>query len=296
MRLVHLSDIHLWRYDWRPRRLLGKRAWGMLALARGRARRFRLERLADVVARVRSLEPDYTLITGDLTTTALPEEFDDALTALAPLLDDPDRVSVLPGNHDRYTPDAVRERRFETAFDAFLVSPHFPWIRHLDARTRLLALDPTRYHLTARGFLPPSQIEQADALLATLGPDPGRLIVACHYPAYAPPGYARQLAHKRLANQRDVRAWLATLPPHLYCCGHVHAAWAYAPPDLPTHLSLNAGAPLLRDPTGRTLPGFLEITLDADSVQATHHAWTGTAWTTTPLAHAPNFFRAAQSA
>ena len=72
MRIIHLSDIHVWRLAFNPLRLLGKRSVGFFELLRGRARRFRLERLADVVARVQGLNADHILITGDLTTTALP--------------------------------------------------------------------------------------------------------------------------------------------------------------------------------------------------------------------------------
>ncbi|MHC5544227.1 metallophosphoesterase, partial [Singulisphaera rosea] len=78
MRIVHLSDIHVWRYAFNPLRLMNKRAVGMLELVTGRARKFRLERLHEVVARVVGLAPDHILITGDLTTTALPDEFRDA--------------------------------------------------------------------------------------------------------------------------------------------------------------------------------------------------------------------------
>ena len=42
-----------------------------------------------LVERVDSLEPDHILITGDLTTTALPAEFRAARAALADWLDDP---------------------------------------------------------------------------------------------------------------------------------------------------------------------------------------------------------------
>ena len=52
--------------------------------------------------------------------------------------------------------------------------------------------------------------------------------------------------------------WLAGIGPHLYCCGHVHAAWAFQPPSLSNQICLNAGAPLMRDPTGLRQPGFLE--------------------------------------
>ena len=52
LRIVHLSDIHVWRYTLNPLRLMSKRAVGMVELLAGRARKFRLERLREVVERV----------------------------------------------------------------------------------------------------------------------------------------------------------------------------------------------------------------------------------------------------
>jgi 3',5'-cyclic AMP phosphodiesterase CpdA len=290
MRIVHLSDIHVWRYTWDPRRLVNRRLWGILELLRGRARRYRLERIEGVVERARGLDPDHVLITGDLTTTALPAEFLEVRRALEPLLADPLRTTLVPGNHDRTTGRSLRSRRFEQVFAAFLPAPTFPWLRRLGADTAILGLDPTRSRMSPRGVLPPEQLAAARALLAGAEGRPRRLIVACHYPVAAPPPYRRELEAKRLKNEAEVRAWVATLGPHLYCCGHVHAAWAYAPPDLPGHLSLNAGAPLLSDPTGLRLPGFLEIQLDGRGVTVIHHAWDGAVWMVVPLFHDPDFF------
>lgn len=293
VRIIHLSDIHVWRYAYNPVRLFSKRSVGIFELLIGRARKFRLERLGEVVTHVRGLEPDHLLITGDLTTTALPSEFAAARAALADLLTDPQRATILPGNHDRYTTGSVRGQKFERTFGAFMPAPTFPWLRHLDEETAILGLDPTRPHITASGYLPLDQLERARALIAGPSARPRRLIVACHYPLVAPPAYQRQLAAKRLKNDGEVRAWLAGIGPHLYCCGHVHAAWAFRPPELPDQLCLNAGAPLLRDPTGFHLPGFLAIDLDGDGVTVTHHAWTGSEWMANPLLQSPRFFEAA---
>jgi 3',5'-cyclic AMP phosphodiesterase CpdA len=290
MRIVHLSDIHVWRYTWDPRRLVGSRALGMVELLRGRARRFVLERLDEVVGRAKSLQPDHVLITGDLTTTALPAEFADAKRALGPLLDPPGRVTVVPGNHDRFTGRSWFSRRFEAEFGAFMPRTTFPWLRWLDGETAILGLDPTRMSLSPRGFLPASQLDEARALVSDPETRPRRLVVACHYPLVAPPPYEAELAFKRLKNDLQVRAWISTLGPHLYCCGHVHAAWAFTPPDLPDQLCLNAGAPLMSDPTGFRHPGFLEVLLDGPSVTVNHHAWTGHEWLVVPMVQNPGFF------
>jgi hypothetical protein len=112
---------------------------------------------------------------------------------------------------------------------------------------------------------------------------PKTLVIACHYPVAAPAAYEREHNRKRLDNEQAVRAWLAEIGPHLYCCGHVHAAWAFQPQSLPNQICLNAGAPLLRDRTGLRLPGFLEILIADGALTVIHHAWTGADWKAVPM-------------
>ena len=296
MKLIHLSDIHIWRYTWDIRRYLSSRVVGMIEQLRGRARQFPMDRLGAVVSRVMELEPDHILITGDITTTALPSEFREAKRVLGPLLSDPERVSIVPGNHDRTTGRSYRTRRFESVFGAYMPSLTFPWLRQLDPETAILGLDPTRPWFSAHGLLGEEQLRAARAITSDPDRRPRRLIVACHYPVAAPVLYQRELFNKRLNNDTAVRAWLAGIGPHLYCCGHVHAAWAFQPPSLPEQICLNAGAPLLVDPKGLRLPGFLEIILDGPAATVNHQAWMGTGWQAIPMLQNVSFAAAADRA
>jgi 3',5'-cyclic AMP phosphodiesterase CpdA len=290
VRIVHLSDIHFWQYAFNPLRLMSKRLAGMASLLAGRARRFRLAGVPRLVERVRRLEPDHILITGDLTTTALPDEFRAARRALAEWLGDPTRATVIPGNHDRYTWWAHRSRRFERFFGEFAPRHQYPWLRQIDPKTAILGLDPTQAAVTARGRLALSQLAEARGLVAEAGRRAARLIVACHYPVAVPDRYDHELASKRMLNARELRDWLATIGPHLYCCGHVHATWAHLPPEVPGQLCLNPGAPLLRAHSGRNRPGFLEIELNGRDVVVHHHAWTGEDWDVETLHEGVGFF------
>jgi 3',5'-cyclic AMP phosphodiesterase CpdA len=290
LRIIHVSDIHVWRYDFNPFHLLNKRVVGMAGLVVRRARKFRLERLHEVVEQIQRLEFDHLLITGDLTTTALPAEFFAARSALAPLLTDPKRVTILPGNHDRYTGVSVRSRLFERWFGDFAPAEHYPWLRLFDKDVAILGLDPTRAHVSASGWLPTQQLARARELLEDPEVRCRRLIVACHYPLAAPTTWEHELRSKRLTNAAELAHVLADLGPHLYCCGHVHAAWAFAPSDVPEQLCLNAGAPLLRDPIGHRPPGFLELTLVGPDVSVAHHYWDGESWSVRALHQAPAFF------
>jgi 3',5'-cyclic AMP phosphodiesterase CpdA len=289
LRIVHLSDIHFWQYTINPLRFLGKRSVGMASLLLGRASRFRIERIPELVKHVQKLRADHILITGDLTTTALPDEFRTARAALADWLGDPARATIIPGNHDRYTLHAHHSRRFERYFGGFSPQGSYPWLRRLDADTAILGLDPTRSGIGASGKLPPNQLIRARAILAAAGPIP-RLVIACHYPVAVPPRFEGEYAHKPLVNRAGLAQWLRTIGPHLYCCGHVHVAWAYRPDLIPGQLCLNAGAPLLRDKTGLRPPGFLEITLDGRNVVVDHHYWTGDGWDIRVLFEAGDFF------
>jgi 3',5'-cyclic AMP phosphodiesterase CpdA len=289
LRLVHLSDIHFWQYEFNPLRLLSKRLVGTASLLLGRARRFRLERAPELVKRVCSIGPDHILITGDLSTTALPGEFRAARSTLAAWLKDPARVTIIPGNHDRYTIRAHRSRRFEHFFGEFSPQRAYPWLRWIDDRTAILGLDPTQSGITARGRLSRQQLARAAQLLNESGRIP-RLIVACHYPAAVPPQYRHEFARKPLANARELVEWLATIGPHIFCCGHVHAAWAAQPPGIPNQLSLNPGAPLISDRSGRHPPGFLEVTLSGPDVSVVHHGWVDGEWIVRKLDERIDFF------
>jgi 3',5'-cyclic AMP phosphodiesterase CpdA len=268
---------------------LSKRLLGMSSLLLGRARRFRLERVPELVERVRSLGPDHILITGDVTTTALPAEFQAALGALKHLLDDAAKVTIVPGNHDRYTMRAHRSRRFEKFLGAFSPEEPYPWLRVLDSTTAILGLDPTRAGVSARGKLPRAHLRRARELIERAS-EITRLVIACHYPVAAPPEFERQYARKPLVNAIEVGEWLLTIGPHLYCCGHVHAMWAFQPPSIPNQLSLNPGAPLLFDRKSGQLPGFFEVLLERADVSVHHHAWTGEGWRETLVGQLRDFF------
>jgi 3',5'-cyclic AMP phosphodiesterase CpdA len=78
-----------------------------------------IQRLVDKAMRG---EADHVVLSGDLTALALDEEFEGARKALGRLVDDPGRVTVIPGNHDTFTPGSIAKKRFERWFEDLLVS------------------------------------------------------------------------------------------------------------------------------------------------------------------------------
>ena len=100
--LAHCSDPHLARPErLRPRDFLTKRLFGWLRWQLKRRREQDeglLTTLADDLQRMR---PDHIAVTGDLTHLGLPGE-GAAAGAWLRTLGPADRVTVVPGNHDRY--------------------------------------------------------------------------------------------------------------------------------------------------------------------------------------------------
>jgi len=95
--------------------LLGRRLFGAVNLVLLRHRVHSTEVVRAAVDAVAGQDVDHTVITGDLTNLALDEEFDLA-REVVDQLGGFTELTVVPGNHDYYAPDAVRARRFERWF------------------------------------------------------------------------------------------------------------------------------------------------------------------------------------
>ncbi len=103
--LGHLSDLHLAA---RPRlkELAGKRGLGFINWHRRRKFIHRGEVVDALTGDLKASAPDHIAVTGDLTNFSVPAEY---LRARAWLneLGAPSDVTVIPGNHDIYVPEAV---------------------------------------------------------------------------------------------------------------------------------------------------------------------------------------------
>jgi 3',5'-cyclic AMP phosphodiesterase CpdA len=290
MRLLHISDLHFWHIPRNPLRLAGKRLFGVGNLLLNRARKFRMGTMPALVARVREVQPDHVVITGDLTTTALEEEFQAADQALRALALEPASLTMIPGNHDRYTRRATNDRLFEKYFGRYAAHPAYPWLKWVGPDTAILALDacrPTR--ISARGTIGADQLEKAQALLDQAAPKIDRLLIACHYPVAVPAGVLDSHGHG-LRGREHLRKFLARQAPHLYFHGHIHTPWSFTPDLLPRTICLNPGAALKRNSGLDENASMLEIVLQNDDVEIRRHFLRGTTWEVEVLVCSIAFF------
>ena len=123
MKLGHISDLHVLEIrDVRPWDFVNKRLVGGTNLLVKRGRTHRTEVIDQALDRLVENGVDHIAITGDLTNLALPSEFAAARRVVDRIAGAPHAVSVVPGNHDYYTPGAEREYRFERTFAPYLQS------------------------------------------------------------------------------------------------------------------------------------------------------------------------------
>ena len=180
--LAHLSDVHLAPVPW-PRfaELDAKRALGLANWHRKRIRVHGREVVDALVADMAAQRPDHIAVGGDLVNIGLPGEIEAAavwLTRLGP----PDRVSVVPGNHDVYghfgnDPGIARWNAYMGGAGAF------PFVRQF-GRLALIGLNsavPTPV-FWASGRLGRTQLDAAASLLASLGAENVCRTVLIHHP------------------------------------------------------------------------------------------------------------------
>lgn len=218
--LAHLSDVHLplpERVDWRA--VLNKRALSLLSWRRKRHLVHRPEVLARLVEDMRALSPDLIAVTGDLTNLGLPTEYARARLWLE-TLGGPDRVMVIPGNHE-----ALVRGAWEAGAPAWRPwwqgddGGGFPWLRRREGLAIIgvssaVATPPAR----ATGRVGAAQLDRLGVLLAEARAEGLCRVVMVHHPPLAGTVKAR----KRLLDAPALCAVLAREGAELVLHGHSH--------------------------------------------------------------------------
>jgi 3',5'-cyclic AMP phosphodiesterase CpdA len=233
--LAHLSDVHLGPLPLVPLGLINaKRLAGALNWYRKR-QQVHLPKVADALVRdIIAQAPDHIVMSGDLTNLGLPEEITRGATWLSGL-GPPDRVSVVPGNHDIYS--AVRGRRLGVSALAPW-APHFasdpvggriagaqpfPYVRILGGgavRIALIGLNSAveTPPMIARGLLGSAQREAFARALDRARTEGLTRVVVLHHPPL--PGLTSD--HHALSDAAELQLILRQHGAELVLHGHTH--------------------------------------------------------------------------
>lgn len=196
MRFLHCSDVHITHDYFRsPLGPLGWRRWlALLELGLGRAREYAhahhtLEQITRDVERHRV---DHLILSGDVTAYAMDSEFERARVALGALAHDRQRLTIVPGNHDVFTPRAASSRRFERHFGHLLHSDlpehqregPFPFVRLLGEEAAVVGLSSARlprFPGLAWGYLGTDQLVGLEGVLADRRLQHRAVLVTLHH-------------------------------------------------------------------------------------------------------------------
>lgn len=228
-RFAHLSDLHLSDLAAIPwHRLLSKRAQGYLSWRHRRRHEHRPEVLAALRADLLAQAPDHIVITGDLTNIALPEEFLSARRWLQSI-GTGDRVTVIPGNHDRYVRTAWEEScgqwsefmRSDAPAPARAADDVFPLLR-VRGGVAFIGLDSAipAPPFMAIGRLGATQLARLETMLHELRGSGLLRVLLLHHP----PVPGEEKWRKRLVDAPELCALLQRTPVDLVLHGHRHRA------------------------------------------------------------------------
>ena len=220
--LAHLSDPHLPPLPAaRLRDLLGKRALGYLNWTRNRHKYHRREVLDALVSDMQAQTPDHIAVTGDLVNLALEAEFEPSRAWLESV-GAPDRVTVIPGNHDAYV--RATKHRFAEAWGSYLdgdAAPAggvtFPSLRRRGplALISVSTAVPTP-PLMATGWLGRAQLQDLERMLAGLSGEEAFRVLLIHHPLRS------DSRIKRLTDSAELLALLKRHGVELVLHGHDH--------------------------------------------------------------------------
>ncbi len=108
--LAHLSDLHLLEHDHHQRRGVARHRLAFLSTGAPLDAEARRRRAQHELARAARAGADHFVLTGDLTEDGVDAQFE----VLAQVLDDsgiePERITLVPGNHDAYADDGAWQR------------------------------------------------------------------------------------------------------------------------------------------------------------------------------------------
>lgn len=220
--LAHLSDPHLPPLPRpRPLELANKRVFGYLNWTRNRHRYHRRDVVDVLMSDMQAQVPDHIAVTGDLVNLALEAEFAPALAWLKNV-GPPERVTVVPGNHDAYV--RATRNRFAETFASYLAGDDaaaggeaFPALRRRGpiALVGVSSAVPTP-PLMATGWLGRKQMEALEHLLAALAAEPVFRILLIHHPLRS------SARNKRLTDSSDLLALLKRYGVEMVLHGHDH--------------------------------------------------------------------------
>lgn len=283
MRILHFSDPHM-TIPFRRVPLgkwFGKRAVGGANLLRGRYRLFAdaEQKLAALARFQREHQADLVLCSGDYTSLGLHREYEHALHCIRPLMDAPCGYVSVPGNHDLYARDALRERHFSSYFENILQSdlPEYqvdgPWplIRLVGENLAVVGVNSARPNplpWRSSGRVPEKQLAALKEIAGDARISRRLVCIMTHYAPLLEDGNPDTRLHG-LRNGKEFLLTCADFRKAIILCGHVHHCYTLKVPE--TGQSIFCAGSV----TMEGEEGFWFFDVQEDTLCATPGIWNG---------------------
>ncbi|OLP57217.1 metallophosphatase [Rhizobium rhizosphaerae] len=232
-KLAHISDVHLGPLpDLSLRELASKRITGFVNWHRNRRKHMVGDTLSVLMDAVEAANPDHLAVTGDLVNLASSREIE-AVRLWLQEEGKPDRISVIPGNHDAYVPGAYEKSvkawypymRGDRGPEAWNEDFHcFPYLRvrgqvAIIGCSTAVATPP----FAASGYFGRRQARETVNLLRAAGEAGLFRVVLIHHP----PIRGATSMHKRMIGIRRFGAVISSGGAELVLHGHTHLNTVY---------------------------------------------------------------------
>jgi 3',5'-cyclic AMP phosphodiesterase CpdA len=293
MRVLHFSDIHLDfelrrvpLRDWLGKRMLGG---GNYLLRRREAFRHGRPKLCALVALVRAEKVDLVIFSGDFTTLGTERELLQARAAFEPLIEAAPSFVCIPGNHDIYLEDAIRQGRFERHFGDLLETDlpaersdgRWPIVRLVGESVAVVAVNSSRPNprpWRSSGVIPRRQLEALTRLVGDQRLAERFVFVVTHY-APCRPGGLPDTRHHGLRNANALMSAIAPLGERgALLCGHVHHCFSQRLADTAPRIFCAGSATY----HGREGLWLFDLDGETQEVVAARGTWSEDHWSSSP--------------
>jgi len=230
MKIAHISDLHYAQLSWSPSQFFSKHWIGNLNLLLCRKKDYLQDHLNPLPELFKTLDVEYVIISGDLSTTSQQGEFKLAAEFVQKLKDQGLEVLTIPGNHDQYTGKAYQNQRYydyfdhsfgvgEEVIDKFSLKEHGVTAKKLRNEWWIIALDTTLATslFSSRGLFSVA-VESKLKELLNLIPEHHKIILVNHFPFFQ-----NDIPRVCLERGKEFKALLRSFPKiKFYLHGHSH--------------------------------------------------------------------------
>jgi predicted phosphodiesterase len=217
-KIAHISDLHFSKIHFHPSIFFSKRLLGMLNLLLNRRKKYKTDKLNELIPIFKDQKINYTFISGDITTTSDEKEFILGKEFVDEILKNDIKILIIPGNHDAYTKSSYKKKLFYNYFENENLKNDKLHSFDLDNNWHYIGLDCSisTFLLSSNGYFSKDLENKLNELLLSL-PDK-KIIIVNHFPANRITTFRKRLIRdthlkKLLKKHKNIK---------LYLYGHTH--------------------------------------------------------------------------